>query len=338
MRKGDGVKAMVLARPAEVTQAPLALREQQEPDPGPAEILIRVSCCGVCHTDLHIVEGQLPPKRLPVIPGHQVVGQVDRVGPGVTRFAPGMRVGVPWLFASCGHCDACRRGDENLCAEVRFTGYDADGGYAELMLAKADYAYALPAQFTDLEAAPLLCAGIIGYRSLRLSGIQPGGRLGLFGFGASAHLAIQVARHWNCEVYAFTRSEAHRRLALDLGAGWVGESADRPPHELDSAIVFAPSGQVVIDALRHVRRGGTVAINAVHLDRIPAFDYALLYWERGVRSVSNSTRRDAEEFLALAATIAVRVHVSAYRLEEANQALAALKRREISGAAVLEIG
>ena len=338
MRKGDGVKAMVLSRPSEVTHAPLALREQPVPDPGPGEILIRVGCCGVCHTDLHIVEGELPPKHLPIVPGHQVVGRVEKVGPGVTRFATESRIGVAWLFASCGQCSACRRRAENLCAEVRFTGYHVDGGYAEYMLAKADYAYALPARFTDLEAAPLLCAGIIGFRSLRLSGIQPGGRLGLFGFGSSAHLAIQVARYWNCEVYVFTRSESHRRLAQDLGAGWVGGSEDRPPHELDSAVVFAPSGQVVINALRHVRRGGTVAINAVYLDRIPEFDYALLYWERVLRSVSNSTRRDAEEFLTLAATIPVRVQISPYRLAEANQALGALKRREISGAAVLEIG
>lgn len=332
------MKAMVLQQPGSLDSPRLTERDLPARSPGEGEILIRVSHCGVCHTDLHIVEGELPPQKLPLVPGHQVVGVVEGAGRGVTRFSPGARVGVPWLYASCGQCEYCRRGEENLCPQIMFTGYHVDGGYAEFMVARADYAYALPEAFADAEAAPLLCAGIIGYRSLRLSGIRPRERLGLFGFGASAHLAIQVARYWGCEVYVFTRSEAHRKLALDLGAAWVGTSQDRPPHELDSAVVFAPAGRVIIDALRHLRRGGTVAINAVHLDQIPAFDYDLLYWERTLRSVSNSTRREASEFLALAAEIPVRVRATLFPLRDANNALVAIERGEISGAAVLEVG
>lgn len=331
------MKAMMLNQPAPVAERPLVARDVSRPTPGPGEILIRVRACGVCHTDLHIVEGELPPRKLPVIPGHQVAGVVEQAGEGVTRFARGDRVGVPWLYAACGRCHHCRRGEENLCEEIMFTGYHVDGGYADYLVARAAFSYALPGAFGDAEAAPLLCAGIIGYRALRLSEIRPGGRLGLFGFGASAHLAMQLARHWGCEVYVFTRSAAHRRLAEELGAVWVGGSADRPPHALDSAVVFAPVGSALVEALRHLRRGGTVAINAVHLDGIPAFDYQLLYWERTMRSVSNSTRRDAEEFLALAAAIPVRVRAVAFPLQDANDALLALKRGEINGAAVLQI-
>jgi len=248
----------------------------------------------------------------------------------------GTRVGVAWLYAACGVCDACRRGDENLCERITFTGYHVDGGYGEWMVARADYVYPLPHTFTDIQAAPLLCAGIIGYRSLRLCGVGPGGRLGLFGFGASAHLAIQIARHWGCEVFVVTRSPARRRLAERLGAVWVGGPDDRAPRELDAAVVFAPVGRVVLDALRRLRRGGTVAVNAVHLDQIPAFDYGLLYWERVVRSVSNSTRRDGHEFLRLAADIPIRVESQVFPLQEANRALLALKQGEITGAAVLD--
>ncbi len=316
---------------------PLVRQDRPRPDPGPGEVLLRVRCCGVCHTDLHIVEGELPPVKLPVIPGHQVVGIVERVGPGVAGPAVGTRVGVAWVFASCGACDACGRGEENLCQRITFTGYHVDGGYAGYMVARADYVYPLPPAFDDVHAAPLLCAGIIGYRTLRLSGVRPGERLGLFGFGASAHLAIQVARQWGCEAYVFTRSPSHRRLAERLGAAWVGGLDDQAPRDLDAAAVFAPVGVVVIEALRRLRRGGTVAINAVHLDGVPPFDYGLLYWERVLRSVSNSTRRDGIEFLQLAGSIPIQVHPQLFPLAEANRALAALKRGEVDGAAVLEI-
>ena len=331
------MRAMILRRPAPSAAEPLALQDMPRPAAGPGEILLRVRACGVCHTDLHIVEGELPPQKTPLIPGHQVVGVVEEVGPGVTRFAPGNRAGVPWVYASCGSCEACRAERENLCEQITFTGYHVDGGYADYMVAKAAYVYRIPDRFDDLSAAPLLCAGIIGYRSLRLCEIRPGGRLGLFGFGASAHLAIQVARHWGCEVFVATRSEDHRRLARDLGAVWAGSADDRPPVPLDSAVVFAPSGRAAVAALGCLRRGGTLAINAIHLDRVPAFDYDLLYWERTIRSVSNSTRKDAEEFLALAAAIPIKTHPVAYRLEQANQVLADLKEGRISGAAVLTL-
>lgn len=328
---------MMLGRPRSAEEAPLTLKDAPQPAAGPGEILIRVRACGVCHTDLHIVEGELPPQKTPLIPGHQVVGVVEQVGPGVTRFARDDRAGVPWLYASCGSCEACRAQRENLCERITFTGYHVDGGYAEYMVAKAAYAYHIPDQFNDLSAAPLLCAGIIGYRSLRLSAIQPGGTLGLFGFGASAHLAIQVARHWDCRIFVFTRGAEHRRLARDLGATWVGGAEDAPPAALDSAVVFAPSGRIVIAALERLRRGGTVAINAIHLDQMPAFDYGLLYWERTMRSVSNSTRQDAEEFLSLAAEIPIKTYPVAYPLQEANRALQELKAGRVSGAAVLTL-
>lgn len=330
------MRVMALAKPQPVEAGPLQPQDVPRPAPQDGEVLVRVHCCGVCHTDLHIVEGDLAPAKLPIVPGHQVVGIVEQVGRGVIRLRVGARVGVAWLYASCGTCDACRRGEENLCAHISFTGYHVDGGYAEFMVARADYVYPLPESFSDAQAAPLLCGGIIGYRALRLCGVRPGERLGLFGFGASAHLAIQIARHWGCEVYVFTRSAGHRRLAERLGAGWVGASQDRAPHELDAAVVFAPVGQVVIDALRRLRRGGTVAVNAVHLDQMPAFDYSLLYWERVLRSVSNSTRQDGMEFLRLASEIPLRVEVQLFPLEEANRALLALKRGEITGAAVLD--
>lgn len=330
------MKAMRLHRPAPVEQHPLTAEEIPVPEPGADEVLVRLEACGVCHTDLHIAEGELSPRRLPLVPGHQAVGIVDRRGAAVTHPDLGVRVGVAWLHRACGTCGACRRGLENLCPDAEFTGFDVDGGYAGYVVAPAAFVYAIPERFTAVEAAPLLCAGIIGYRSLRLAEVSPGRRVGLFGFGASAHLALQVARHWACEVYVFTRSAAHRRLAEDLGASWVGETDDRPPHALDSAVVFAPSGRVVVSALEHLARGGTLAINAVHLDGIPAFDYSLLYGERTIRSVSNSTRQDGREFLALAAAIPLRVVVERLPLREANQALGRLKRGEITGAAVLE--
>ncbi len=291
----------------------------------------------MCRTDLQLVEGDLPARRLPIVPGHQVVGRVSAVGAGVDRWAVGDRVGVAWLAGSCGACAACRAGNENLCADAEFTGWDRDGGYAETMTARADFAFAVPDQFTDVDAAPLLCGGVIGYRSLKMSGIRPGGRLGLFGFGASALLAMQVALHWGCEVYVATRSEPERRRAMELGAAWAGGYDDAPAVPLDAAVTFAPVGSVVVAALRAVGPGGTVAINAIHLDEIPAFDYDLLWRERGLRSVANFTRRDAEEFLRLAAEIPIRTVVAEYPLADANRALHDLSCGEVSGAAVLVI-
>lgn len=331
--------AMVLTRPAPVETDPLAAADPPRPDPGPGEVLLRVRACGVCHTDLHIVEGELVPHRLPVIPGHQVVGTVEAVGPDgpAAGLAPGQRVGVTWLFRACGACAACRRGEENLCPSAQFTGYDVDGGYSTWMVADRRFVFPLPERFDDVSAAPLLCAGVIGYRALRRAEVLPGSTVGLYGFGASAHLAMQVARHWGCRVYVFTRSEAHRRLAEDLGAVWTGPVDAVPPEPLDSAVSFAPAGQVIPRALAALRPGGTLAVNAVYLDRLPEMPYALLYGERTLRSVANLTARDAREFLALAAEIPVRTEVERYPLREANAALRRLKARAVQGAAVLEV-
>jgi propanol-preferring alcohol dehydrogenase len=329
---------MALTHPAPVEARPLRLVDRAPPAPDQGEVLIRVEACGVCHTDLHIAEGELPPHRPEVIPGHQAVGMVVDAGPGVRDLPVGARVGVAWLHRACGACAFCRRGLENLCVAASFTGYDVDGGFAEYVTAPAAFAYPLPEAFAAADAAPLLCAGIIGYRSLRLSQVGPGERLGLFGFGASAHLALQVARHWGCEVYVFTRSESHRTLAEALGAIWAGGVEDTPPETVDAGIVFAPAGRVVVEALRHLRPGGTLAVNAVHLDGIPAFDYTRLYGERAVRSVTNATRADGRAFLALAASIPIRPQVERWALDEANEVLVRMKRGEIQGAAVLAVG
>ncbi len=332
------MRAMMLraTRPAE--ENPLTLVDLPIPVPAAGQVRIRVAVCGVCHTDLHTVEGDLTLPRLPLVPGHQVVGTVDSLGDGVTRFQVGDRAGVPWLFSSCGTCDLCRSGRENLCDRIRFTGLHADGGFAEFMLAPADFAYPIPGSFPDAQAAPLLCAGIIGYRSLRLSEIKPGQRLGLYGFGASAHVTIQVAKHWGCEVAVFTRAEEHRQHALELGAAWAGSAEDTPPHRLDASITFAPVGQIVPAALQHLRKGGTLAINAIHMTPIPELEYGLIYGERTIRSVANSTRRDAEELLQLAAEIPIHTDVELYALAEANDVLRRVKRSEIRGAAVLRVG
>jgi propanol-preferring alcohol dehydrogenase len=315
----------------------LAPARRPLPAPGVGEIAVDVTACGVCRTDLQLVEGDLPARRLPIVPGHQVVGRVRAVGAGVEGWQPGDRVGVAWLAGACGTCPMCRSGDENLCPDAEFTGWDRDGGYGESMLVRADFALAIPDGFGDVEAAPLLCGGVIGYRALRISGIRPGGRLGLYGFGASALLTIQVALHWGCEVYVATRSAAERVRALEMGAVWAGDAHDAPPVALDAAITFAPVGSVVVAALSALRPGGTVAINAIHLDRIPEFDYDLLWRERGLRSVANFTRRDAAEFLTLAAEIPIRTMIDLMPLADANLALARLRRGEITGAAVLTI-
>ncbi len=328
---------MVLEKPAAAEQEPLCARELPEPQPGPGEVRIRVRACGVCHTDLHTVEGDLKLPRLPLIPGHQVVGVVEAAGEGVRQLGVGERVGVAWLHWACGECADCRRGLENLCARARFTGLDADGGYAEALVVPEAFAYRLPEGFSDLEAAPLLCAGIIGYRSLRLSGAVRGARLGLYGFGASAHIVLQLARHLEMEVSVFTRSEGHRRLASELGARWVGGAADAPPAPLDAAIIFAPAGGLVHDALRSTRPGGTVALAGISMSPVPETPYELLYHERTLRSVANSTRQDARELLRLAAEIPVHTKVRTYRLEKANRALQDLKHSRIDGAGVLTI-
>ncbi len=326
---------MQLASPLPVEFAPLHVVEGPLLDPGPGEVRLAVTCCAVCRTDLQICEGDLPAHRLPIVPGHQAVGVIDALGSGVTGLAPGDRVGVAWPGGTCGQCRFCLRGLENLCESARFTGWDLDGGFATQMLARAGMVHPLPAGISDDAAAPLLCGGVIGYRSLRVSGIQPGGRLGLFGFGAAALCAIQVARYWDCEVYVCTRSPEEQTRALRMGAAWAGGYADTIPVPLDAAITFAPVGDVVVAALRAVDRGGTVAINAIHLDRIPEFPYEDLWWERSLRSVANFTRQDSRDFLALAAAIPVVTAVEEFPLADANLALQRLKAGQVSGAAVL---
>jgi propanol-preferring alcohol dehydrogenase len=331
------LKACVLEAPAPIETNPLRFRDVVRPEPGADQVLVRVHACGVCRTDLHVVEGELEPRKPRVIPGHQVVGVVEAVGSEVAHVRPGARVGIAWLQRTDRSCEYCRAGKENLCDHPTFTGYTVDGGYAEYLVAPEQFVYGLPEGFTDAQAAPLLCAGIIGFRSLRLSGIQPGGRLGFYGFGAAAHVAIQVARHWNVEVYVATRDKRHRQLALDLGSRWVGGTLDKPPVELDAGIVFAPAGEIVPAALRSLKKGGTLALAGIHMSPIPPLDYQLLYQERVVRSVANNTRQDGEDFLRLAAEIPVRTSVELFPLEAANRALNALKHDAIRGAAVLEI-
>ena len=332
------MKAMVLKEARPVEESPLEMMEVPAPTPGPEEIRIRIRACGVCHTDLHEVEGDLPLPKLPLIPGHQIAGVVEGVGSEVVRFQVGDRVGVPWLYSTCGKCEFCRRGLENLCENARFTGYHVDGGYAQYVVVPEAFAYRLPQGFSDVEATPLLCGGVIGYRALKLSEVRPGERLGLYGFGSSAHMVIQVARHWGCEVYVFTRSEEHRRHALELGAAWVGGAKDTPPHKLDSSIIFAPAGWIVPEALRVLRKGGTLALAGIHMTPIPEMDYdTLLYHERTVRSVANSTRQDVVELLRLAEAMRIRTDVQVFPLEEANHVLQLLKRAQIRGTAVLEI-
>lgn len=335
--ENEGMKACVLPAPAPVDTNPLRVVDVPRPRPEDRQVLVRVHACAVCRTDLHVVEGELPVRKSPVIPGHQVVGTVEECGPEASRFRPGARVGIPWLHRTCGVCEFCRSGRENLCEGPEFTGWTADGGYAEFAVAPEDFIYALPEGFPDLHVAPLLCAGIIGFRTLRLSGIERGGRLGMYGFGAAAHVAIQVARYWNIEVYAVTRDERHQQLALDLGAVWAGGSGDQPPALLDAVLIFAPAGELVISALRALKRGGTVALGGIHMSPIPQLDYNLLYWERVVRSVANNTRRDGEDFLKIAAAIPIHTEIREFALEEANDALRALKNDAIRGAAVLRI-
>ena len=331
------MKACLLYSPAKVETNPLKFTDTPDPVPQNEDVLVRVAACGVCRTDLHVVEGELPPRKSPLIPGHQVVGRVEKLGPEVTRLRVGDRVGIPWLHHTDGVCEYCRAGKENLCDNPTFTGYTVDGGYAEYALGSEKFVYPIPAALTDEHAAPLLCAGIIGFRSLRLSGIEPGGKLGLYGFGAAAHLAIQVARHWNVSVYAMTRDARHQKLALEMGAVWAGGTVDAPPAKLDAAVVFAPAGEIVPAALKALKKGGTVALGGIHMSPIPPLDYNLLYQERVLRSVANNTRQDGEDFLRLAAEIPIHTETEVFPLRDANRALNLLKNDAIRGAAVLRI-
>ncbi len=330
------MKACLLHSPATVETGPLDFADTPRPEPGPREILVRVKMCGVCRTDLHVVEGELPPRKSPVIPGHQVVGVVEKLGEGARRFKLGARVGIAWLHHTDQSCEYCRAGRENLCDDPDFTGYTVDGGYAEYALAAEDFVYGIPENFSDDAAAPLLCAGIIGFRSLRLSGVQRGGRLAFYGFGAAAHVAIQVARHWGVEVYACTRGAKHQQLALALGAVWADEAAAEPPQKLDAAIIFAPAGELVPPALRALKKGGVLVLGGIHMSPIPSIDYSLLYQERVIRSVANNTRIDGEDFLRVAAEIPIRTQVTIFPLREANRALQDLKGDRVNGAAVLD--
>jgi len=330
------MKACLLRSPAPIETNPLQFADVALPDPRAGQVLVRVQVCGVCRTDLHVVEGELPPAKSPVLPGHQVVGVVERCGPGAQRFRLGARVGIAWLHSTDGNCEYCRAGMENLCDRAQFTGYTVDGGYAEYALAPQDFVYPIPENFRDEQAAPLLCAGIIGFRCLRVSGIQRGRRLGLYGFGNAAHVAVQVARHWGVEVYAFTRRAGHQKLAIELGAVWAGEAAAGSPAKLDAAILFAPAGELVSAALGSLKKGGVLVLGGIHMSAIPALDYNLLYQERVIRSVANNTRQDGEDFLRVAAEIPVRTRVALYPLREANRALNDLKSGRVDGAAVID--
>ena len=332
------MKAMLLRCARRVEDNPLEFAEIETPTPRAEEIRIAVRVCGVCHTDLHTVEGEIALPKLPIIPGHQIVGVVESVGQGTSRFRTGERVGVPWLNWTCSECAYCQRGLENLCENARFTGQHVDGGYAEFVVVNENFAYKIPDVFDDAHAAPLLCGGVIGYRALRVSGLQPGERIGLFGFGSSAHIALQIARHWNCEAYVFTRSEEHRALARQLGAAWTGGADDTPPRLIDRAIIFAPVGALVLDALRVLRKGGTVAHAGIYSSPIPQLDYSLLYHERVIRSVANSTRQDAIDLLRVAAEIPVKTEIEIFPLREANRVLQLLKASKVRGSAVLKIG
>ncbi|MCI0339986.1 MAG: zinc-dependent alcohol dehydrogenase family protein [Planctomycetales bacterium] len=330
---------MVLETPGPVLEADrLRAADLPDPEPGPGEVRVRVSVCGACHTDLHLVEGEVPPARLPIVPGHQAVGRVDRCGPGASRFRPGDRVGIAWVRSACGRCERCRFGSENLCPEIRFTGRDADGGYADLAVVPEAFAYPLSGSLPDRLVAPLLCGGIVGYRAFRLAAASPGQRLAIYGFGASAHLVLQVALHRGCECWVATRGAAHQALARKLGARWVGSSADALPGPADAAILFAPAGDLVPAALEHLAPGGTLVLAGIALSDVPALVYARhLALERTVRSVAAATRRDGEEFLRLAAEIPVRAEVEVFPLGEANAVLRKMKERTLTAAAVLEV-
>lgn len=333
------MKAMLLRHNGPVLSSPLVLSEVPDPVPGPGEILVRVSACAICRTDLHVIEADIPARRLPLVPGHQVVGIVEGLGPGARRFSRGTRVGIAWLAETCGRCRFCASERENLCEAPRFTGYHRDGGYAEYAVVREDFAYALPSAFTDAEAAPLLCAGIIGFRALRRAELPPKGTLALFGFGSSAHIVLQLALHRGARVFVCTRGERHRALARAMGATWVGEDPAKIPEPADSAILFAPAGELVPPALRALHKGGTLSLAGIHMTDIPAMRYEeCLFYEKNLRSVTANTRRDGEELLAEAARIPIRPRVTVFPLEKANEALQALKRDQLEGTGVLAVG
>jgi alcohol dehydrogenase, propanol-preferring len=332
------MKAAAVHAPALIETNPLKLIELDAPTPGPGEILLRVLACGVCRTDLHVSEGDLPPRHPRIVPGHEVVGTVERCSPGATRFKVGERVGIAWLRETCGTCIYCLRGNENLCPNARFTGYDHDGGYAEYAVVHEDFAYRLPQDLGVEETAPLLCAGIIGFRAMKRAGVKPNSTVGLYGFGGSAHIALQVARYWGCRVFVMTRGGKHREHAKELGADWVGRADERPPSPLDSAILFAPAGDLVLPALESLDQGGILAIAGIYLSPIPTLDYERhLFHEKELRSVTANTRADGEELLELAARIPIRTTTVAFGLDQANQALQILKHDELKGAGVLRV-
>lgn len=332
------MKVMVLNKQSAIENNPLIYKDLPIPEPTSNQVQIKINACGICHTDLHIVEGDIPAPKLPLVPGHQIVGIISKIGTNVTKLKIGDKVGVPWLNFTCGQCHYCNNNLENLCDNIKFTGYNVDGGYAEYSIVDEKFTYLLPKGFPDLQLAPLLCGGIIGYRALKLSEIKKGGRLGLFGFGASAHIAIQIAKYWDCEVYVFTRSNEHKKLAEKLGAIWTGSSKDKPPKKIDSAVIFAPAGELVIDALGVLRKGGTMSLAGIYMTPIPEIDYnTLLYYERTIRSVANSTRQDAIDLISLAAQIPIQTKVQTFSLYETNKALQLLKKSEINGAGVLKI-
>jgi propanol-preferring alcohol dehydrogenase len=330
------MKAMLLSHPGPAEQSPLEQTDLPAPTPGDDEVLLRVHACGLCHTDLHTVEGEIHAK-LPVVPGHQIVGVVEKIGRNAGLFHIGDRVGVPWLHHTCGECEFCRSGRENLCEQAQFTGFHVNGGYAEYAVAPAAFAVPVPDGFDDAHAAPLLCAGIIGYRALRLSNVRPQQTLGLYGFGASAHIAIQIAMRWGCEVFVATRGAEHQRFAKELGATWAGRAEDVPSGALHAAVIFAPAGSLVPEALRALRQGGTLALAGIYMTPIPEMKYERLYHERVVRSVANATRDDAQQLMQLAGQIPIRTEVQTFPLADANRALLALKRSDIHGAGVLMI-
>jgi propanol-preferring alcohol dehydrogenase len=331
------MRAIVVEHPAPIELSPLRELELSVPEPQGREILVRVRACGVCRTDLHVAEGELAPKHPRIVPGHEIVGTVEKSGQGANRFALGARVGIAWLRETCGRCVYCLRGRENLCISALFTGWDRDGGYAEYATVREDFAYAIPESIGDQEAAPLLCAGIIGYRAIKRAAIKPGATVGLYGFGGSAHLALQLLTHWKCRVFVMSRGGVHRELAKSLGAEWIGAADERPPAPLDAAILFAPAGNLVAPALAALDRGGILAIAGIYLSQIPPLDYQLIFQEREVRSVTANTRADGEEFLKIAGEIPIRTSTIAFELADANRALQMLKHDQIKGAAVLRI-
>lgn len=332
------MKAMIVEKPGPIEKNPLQLVDLPTPEPASGEILIRVEVCGVCRTDLHVTEGELPPHKSPVVPGHEVIGRVEKLTEGTSRFKLGDRVGVAWLHQSCGKCTYCKRYQENLCEAPNFTGYDVNGGYAEYLIAPESFVYPVPSDIAANEAAPLLCAGIIGYRALKRSEVQKGQRLALYGFGASAHIVIQIARYWGCEIYVISHNEQHQKLAYEMGATWVGTAEETLPNKAQSAIFFAPVGHLVLRALEALDKGGTLALAGIYMTPIPEIDYMkYIFNERTLRSVTASTRTDGQELMKLAGEIPLHTHTQQFPLEEANVALQMLKHGKINGAGVLQV-